>query len=102
MLVHWTARGLNYKNIGAANVLLNLQVHLAIFKASNVRLPARHAEELTNFISQRFVRRAAKNLESIVHAWTLRLAWFLVSVHVRLFFRRCRKSSHVLALTYQS
>ena len=71
------ASGLHHENIAAANILLNLHIHLAIGKASNVRLPARHPEKSADLVGQRLVRRAAKNLELIVHPGTLRLAIWL-------------------------
>jgi hypothetical protein len=67
MLVHRTARRLHHKDISPAHILLNLDVHLAVAETRHQGLPARHAEKIANLIGQRLVRRAAKNLELLVH-----------------------------------
>ena len=51
-------------------------------KRVNMRLPTLHAEKLANFVGQRLVRRAAENLELLVHART-RLAFRLLLGHGR-------------------
>ena len=93
------ASRLEHEYIRAPNVLLNLNIGLAVAEARNHRLPARQPEEGTDFVAQRFVSRATEDLELIVHPGALGLALrFLVGVHLGLLFGRCRKSSHRVSL----
>ncbi len=46
VLVHRTARRLHHEHIGAAHVLLNLDVTLAVAKPDHLRLPARASQEI--------------------------------------------------------
>ncbi len=67
VFVHRPARRLHHKHVAAPHVLLNLDVHLAVGETLQHGLATWHAEEVTNFIGQRLVRRTAENLELLVH-----------------------------------
>src|SRR6185369_18087292 len=96
------ASRLKHEYIRASHVLLNLNVSLAVAEARDLRLPARQPEKRADLIAQRFVGRATEDLELVVHPGALGLALrFLVGVHLGLLFGRCRKSCHVLALSFQ-
>src|SRR5215467_8699525 len=82
MLVHGMAGRLHDKNVGATDVFLNLNVSLAVLKASDQRLPPVHAKKSANFVGQRLVGRTAKDLELVIHTRALWLALVLfVSAH---------------------
>src|SRR5690242_6362012 len=82
MQIDRTAGRLHDENIRSAHVLLDLDVGFTIGKTRDERLPATHSEERANLICERLVGRAAKDLELVVDAGTLRFAIVLfVSAH---------------------
>src|SRR5690242_3665249 len=89
------AGGLKHEHIGAPDILLNLNVSFAVAEARDLRLATRQSKKRADLIAQRFIGRATKYLELVVHPAALGLALrLLVGVHLGLLFGRCRKSCH--------
>ena len=80
-----TASRLQDEDICAAHVLLNLNVGFAVLEARDQRLPAADAQEVTDFVGQRFVGGPTKDLELFIYA-RARFALGLVFRHLLTFF----------------
>ena len=78
MHVHRLAGGLHHEHIGPAYVLLDLHIRFAIFEARHQRLPARQSKKCADFVAKRLVGSSAKNLEPVVDARALWLAFCLL------------------------
>src|ERR1700757_4277769 len=76
---------LHHEHIRAAHVLLDLYVALAVGEARHLRLPARHPEKMADLVGQWLIRRAAEDLELLVHSRTL-LPLLLLVGHRRTLF----------------
>jgi hypothetical protein len=69
-VVVWRAAGgLNDEAVAAANILLNLDHHLAVGKMSDVGIAQAGLEMLANFASKRRIGVAGENLEFVFSAF---------------------------------
>src|SRR5258708_408914 len=105
VLVHAIACGLHHKDIGAANILKDLNVRLAVRKARHRGFAPRQTEKFADLIRERLVGRATEDLElAIILARALRL---LLAFRRRLLLllirfvsccRYCRHRIHLVEL----
>src|SRR4029077_8561897 len=66
MVVHREATRLDNKNIGAANVLENLKINLAVAEAAQLGFAKRDLQVLADAFREREVRRARENFKAVV------------------------------------